>query len=189
MLFFNFLISSLRAEDDDKDPPITRIVYFDIEIDGKPIGRIEMGLFGKDLPKTTENFRHLCVCDRTFRGTSLCYKRSRFFRIIPGFVAQGGDYINFDGSSSLSIYGKDFEDESFIGKHRERGYISMANAGPNGNGSQFFFTFCPLRYLDDHHVVFGKIINGFDVLSLIEKAGTPEGKPTQSVIIADSGEL
>ncbi|KAH0791586.1 Peptidyl-prolyl cis-trans isomerase CYP19-4 [Histomonas meleagridis] len=175
-----------------KDPKITSTVYFDIEIGGEKAGRIEIGLFGDVVPKTTENFRHLCLCDKGVgkkTGKPLCYKGTPFHRIIPKFMNQGGDFSHKNGMGGESIYGGSFEDENFKLKHEGPGYISMANAGPNTNGSQFFITTVKTPWLDGHHVVFGKVIKGMDVVKAIEAVGTGSGTPTKTVIIADCGEI
>ncbi|OHT04189.1 Peptidyl-prolyl cis-trans isomerase CYP19-4 [Tritrichomonas foetus] len=174
------------------DPKITHTVYFDISINGEMAGRIEIGLFGDTVPRTAENFRHLCLCDlgngkRT--GKPLCYKGTPFHRIIPHFMNQGGDFSNKNGSGGESIYGGSFEDENFEVKHSGPGYISMANAGPNTNGSQFFITTVKTAWLDGHHVVFGKVTKGMEVVRAIEEVGTSDGKPKKKVIIEECGEI
>ena len=174
------------------DPKITNTVYFDITIGGKPAGRIEIGLFGSVVPKTAENFRHLCLCDKGIgktTGKELCYKGTPFHRIIPNFMNQGGDFSNRNGSGGESIYGAKFDDENFKIKHSGPGYVSMANAGPNTNGSQFFITTVKTQWLDGHHVVFGKVTKGMEVVKAIEAVGSNSGRPTKEVLIADCGEL
>jgi peptidylprolyl isomerase len=164
----------------------------DIQIDDKPAGRIVIGLFGNTTPKTAENFRHLCKCDKGLGKSSkkdLCYKGSPFHRIIPGFMNQGGDFTNRNGSGGESIYGGSFQDENFIAKHVGPGILSMANAGPGTNGSQFFITTAATAWLDGHHVVFGKVVDGMDVVKAIEAVGSSDGKPSKSVIVSDCGEL
>lgn len=186
-IFHFFLFFTYSA-----DPKITSTVYFDITIGGKKAGRIEIGLFGETVPITVNNFRHLCLCDSgngKVTGAPLCYRGSPFHRIIPKFMNQGGDFSNKNGSGGESIYGGSFDDENFQVKHAGPGYISMANAGPNTNGSQFFITTVATPWLDGHHVVFGKVTKGMDVVKAIEAVGTQSGKPTEVVIIEDCGEI
>lgn len=183
--------SSAAIASDDPLEEITNKVFFDMNIDGKPAGRITIGLFGKTVPKTAENFRQLCIGDKTspYNGKPLAFKGSKFHRIIPEFMCQGGDFTNGNGRGGESIYGVKFPDENFKAKHRAPGYISMANAGPNTNGSQFFITTVTTPWLDGRHVVFGKVIDGFDVVKKMEAQGSQSGKPQALVTIADAGEL
>jgi peptidylprolyl isomerase len=166
-------------------------VFFDIESDGKPMGRIVMGLFGDTVPKTVENFRSLCTGEAGTgkSGKPLHYKGSTFHRIIPQFMIQGGDFTRGDGTGGESIYGEKFADENFKLKHVAPGYLSMANAGPNTNGSQFFITTVTTSWLDGRHVVFGKILEGMDVVKKVEAIGSSSGAPSKTVTISDSGEL
>merc|ERR1711871_193993 len=149
------------------------------------------GLFGKTVPRTVENFRTLCVGDQISKksGKSLAYKGSIFHRIIPQFMCQGGDFTLGNGRGGESIYGRTFRDENFKAKHMAPGYISMANAGPDTNGSQFFITTVKTPWLDGRHIVFGKVLEGFEVVKKMEAQGTPGGQPVAIVKIADCGEI
>ena len=165
------------------EPTVHSTVYFDISIGGGDARRITMELFN-ETPKTSENFRQLCTGEAGFG-----YEGSSFHRIIPGFMAQGGDFTKGNGTGGKSIYGTKFEDENFIYTHEVPGLLSMANAGPNTNGSQFFMTFIPCDWLDGKHVVFGRISDGMDVLEDMEKQGTSSGKPKKTISIVASGQL
>jgi peptidylprolyl isomerase len=170
---------------------ITHKVYFDVEIGGQPAGRILMGLFGNTVPKTVENFRALCTGEKGIgkSGKKLHFEGSSFHRIIPQFMIQGGDFTHGNGMGGESIYGGKFNDENFKIKHKAPGYLSMANAGPNTQGSQFFITTVQTPWLDGKHVVFGKVIEGYDVVQKMEKVGSQSGKPSKTVRILESGEV
>ena len=145
-------------------------VFFDVTIGGQPAGRVTMELYADKCPKTAENFRALCTGEKGVgkSGKPLCYKGSSFHRVITEFMAQGGDFTAGNGTGGESIYGMKFPDENFTVKHSGRGDLSMANAGPNTNGSQFFMTFIPCTWLDGKHTVFGKVVDGFPVLDALE---------------------
>jgi cyclophilin family peptidyl-prolyl cis-trans isomerase len=169
-------------------------VYFDIEIGGVPAGRIVMELLATVAPKTAENFRCLCTGEKgkgTLSGKPLHYKGSHFHRIIPGFMCQGGDFTNGNGTGGESIYGQKFEDEwdgGFL-PHTEGGLLSMANSGKDTNGSQFFLTTAATPWLDHKHVVFGKVEMGYEIVQAMEQCGSSSGSPSKKIVIVDCGEI
>merc|ERR1712023_383007 len=173
------------------DGPLPR-VYFDMEMGEEKLGRIEMELYANVVPKTAENFRQLCTGEAGVgkSGKPLHYKGSTFHRVISTFMCQGGDFTKGNGTGGESIYGEKFDDENFKMKHDTKGLLSMANAGPGTNGSQFFITTTETPHLDGKHVVFGRVVKGYDVVEKIE--GCEKGasdKPVVDVVIADCGEL
>eukprot|EP00759_Apiculatamorpha_spiralis_P010478 PhF_6_TR17189/c0_g1_i1/m.26442/K01802/E5.2.1.8; peptidylprolyl isomerase len=169
-------------------------VFFDVSIGGAAAGRLVFDLYYDAVPKTAENFRALCTGEKGVgtSGKPLHFKSSGFHRIIPGFMCQGGDFTNGNGTGGESIYGAKFADESFAGKagkHTGFGCLSMANAGPNTNGSQFFICTADTPWLDGKHVVFGKLASGDNILREMEKVGSRSGKTTAPVVITNSGQL
>jgi peptidylprolyl isomerase len=164
-------------------------VFFDVSIGGNPAGRIIFELYADIVPLTAENFRALCTGEKSTSSKTLHYKGSIFHRVIPKFMLQGGDFTNFNGTGGLSIYGDKFKDENFKVKHEKEGLLSMANAGKNTNGSQFFITTVPCDWLDGKHVVFGEVVDGYDIVKTIEKYGSSSGATSKKIVIEDCGEL
>ncbi|KAG0152332.1 hypothetical protein CROQUDRAFT_55639 [Cronartium quercuum f. sp. fusiforme G11] len=159
-------------------------LFFKVSADGKPLGEIQFKLYHDTVPKTAKNFYELTT---GFNGYG--FKGSSFHRVIPGFMLQGGDFTRHNGTGGRSIYGERFEDENFVHKHSKPGLLSMANAGPDTNGSQFFITTATTAWLDGKHVVFGEVTKGSEVVTAIEKLGSQSGKTTKRVIIEECGEV
>jgi cyclophilin family peptidyl-prolyl cis-trans isomerase len=161
---------------------ILKNVFFKVDFGAGKEGKIVFELFDKVVPKTAANFRALCTHEKGFG-----YKDSHFHRIIPNFMAQGGDFTKHNGTGGKSIYGRVFADENFTLKHDIPYLLSMANAGPNTNGSQFFITFKPTTWLNGKHTVFGKVIEGKEVVELLHGLGTENGEPRSKATIIDCG--
>jgi len=181
------LLSSARCASTSANPQ----VFFDIEIGDKPAGRVTFELYADVTPKCAENFRALCTGEMGVgkSGKPLHYKGSSFHRVITSFMCQGGDFTMGDGRGGESIYGAKFADENFELTHDVEGLLSMANAGPNTNGSQFFITVAPCPWLDGKHTVFGKVADGYDVVKEMEANGSQSGQTRDKIVIADCGQL
>ncbi|QRV85279.1 peptidyl-prolyl cis-trans isomerase, cyclophilin-type protein [Ceratobasidium sp. AG-Ba] len=158
-------------------------VFFDITINDQPAGRIVFKLYDEVVPKTARNFRELAT-----KPKGEGFIGSVFHRVIPKFMLQGGDFTRGNGTGGRSIYGEKFADENFQVKHSKPGLLSMANSGPNTNGSQFFITVAATSWLDGKHVVFGEVVQGYDdVVKKIEALGSESGKTSRTVTIAQCG--
>jgi peptidylprolyl isomerase len=177
-LFVNLLAKTKQASD------MATRCFFDVSADGKNLGRITFELFNDVVPRTAENFRALCTGEKGFG-----YKGSPFHRVIPNFMLQGGDFTRQNGTGGKSIYGEKFADENFQIKHTTAGLLSMANAGPNTNGSQFFITTVPCPWLDGKHVVFGRVVEGLDVVKKVESMGSQSGRTSAKLLVENSGQL
>ncbi len=194
VLAWSLLIAGATAQAEDLSldkAKVTGKCFFDIQIGKEPPQKVVIGVFGEVVPKTAENFMALCRGDKgkNKNGVALRYEGSKFHRVIPNFMLQGGDFTNGDGTGGESIYGEKFPDENFKLKHEGPGTLSMANAGPNTNGSQFFITTVKTSWLDGKHVVFGKVIEGLDVIKKVEAQGSESGKTKVDITIVKAGEV
>ncbi|CAR27311.1 hypothetical protein ZYGR_0I05850 [Zygosaccharomyces rouxii] len=184
LFFLGLALLTTRVFADD--PAITEKVFLDVMHGDKEIGRIEIGLFGDTVPKTTQNFYELVVSQDPKMG----YLNSIFHRVIPKFMIQGGDFTHGSGIGGKSIWGETFPDENFDIKHDKPGRVSMANRGKDTNGSQFFITTVPTPWLDGHHVVFGQVLKGMKVVKYIEQVATNSmNAPKEPIKIFNCGEL
>ena len=183
---------SCCSKDHKQSNNSTTQVFFDVSIGGAAAQRITITLNSGGVPKTAENFRALCTGEKGqgTQGKPLHFKGSKFHRVIPGFMAQGGDFTRGDGRGGECIYGNKFADENFTARHSGRGVLSMANSGPNSNSSQFFLCFTATPHLDGKHVVFGQVTGGLEVLDALEAVGSkPAGKTSADCVIVDCGQL
>merc|ERR1711992_156786 len=176
-------LSRANSSPDKSEIMATTRVFFDVTADGTPLGKIIMELRSDVVPKTSENFRALCTGEKGYG-----YKGSTFHRVIPNFMCQGGDFTAGNGTGGKSIYGNKFEDENFSLKHTGPGILSMANAGPNTNGSQSFLCTAKTQWLDGKHVVFGQVTEGYEVVQKVEKFGSQSGKTSKKIVITDCGQ-
>ena len=185
-LLFGMLtgLASLTSPLAAQEKPMLPRCFLDISVDGTKLGRVVVELRTDVVPKTAENFRALCTGEKGFG-----FKGSSFHRVIPQFMCQGGDFTNHNGTCVKSIYGAKFADENFTLKHTGPGVLSMANAGPNTNGSQFFLCTAKTDWLDGKHVVFGQVVEGMDVVQKMDALGSQSGRTKGKIEISDCGEL
>jgi len=178
---------------EDVSSPENPLIWFDISVNHRKVGRVECELFKNVCPKTVENFRCLCTGEKglgTF-GRPLHYKECPIHRIMPGLICQGGDFVNGNGTGNESIYGPSFADEFEQGVvlHSKAMLLSMANSGPDTNGSQFFITNAKMHHLDEKHVVFGQVVKGEEVISHLHRFGHPDGSTIATILITNCGEM
>lgn len=184
LLITGFALATVTFKSFAQDPNKLPKVFFDLEADGEKLGKVVFELRSDVVPKTADNFRVLCTGEKGFG-----YKGSIFHRVIPDFMCQAGDFTNHNGTGGKSIYGDRFADENFQLTHTGPGVLSMANAGPDTNGSQFFICTSKTAWLDGKHVVFGKVVEGMDVIKKVEQFGSQSGRTSKKILIADCGEV